>query len=92
MSAADPFSLAGKRVLVTGASSGIGRQIAISCAQMGAQVVVSGKTAETDADGAATLDVAPGPATITVVKEGFLKADDICTAKYKAACQKAGVE
>ncbi len=41
--AADPFSLAGKRVLVTGASSGIGRQIAISCAQMGAQLVITGR-------------------------------------------------
>ncbi|MBO9648002.1 MAG: SDR family oxidoreductase [Variovorax sp.] len=40
---ADPFSLAGKRVLVTGASSGIGRQIAISCAQMGAQLVITGR-------------------------------------------------
>ena len=39
----NPFSLAGKRVLVTGASSGIGRQIAISCAGMGAQVTVTGR-------------------------------------------------
>lgn len=45
MSVADPFSLAGKRVLVTGASSGIGRQTAISCAQMGAQVVITGRDA-----------------------------------------------
>ncbi|MCB5185811.1 SDR family oxidoreductase [Methylobacillus gramineus] len=42
----DPFSLSGKRVLVTGASSGIGRQIAITCSQMGAQVVISGRNPE----------------------------------------------
>lgn len=42
----DPFSLEGKRILVTGASSGIGRQIAITCSQMGAQVVLTGRHAE----------------------------------------------
>lgn len=42
----DPFSLAGKRILVTGASSGIGRQTAISCAEMGAQLVITGRSAE----------------------------------------------
>lgn len=43
MSVEDPFSLAGKRILVTGASSGIGRQVALTCAQMGAQVVITGR-------------------------------------------------
>lgn len=39
----NPFSLAAKRVMVSGASSGIGRQVAINCAAMGAQVVVTGR-------------------------------------------------
>lgn len=42
----NPFSLAGKRVLVTGASSGIGRQIAISFSKMGADIVATGRNVE----------------------------------------------
>lgn len=40
---ANPFSLEGKRVLVTGASSGIGRGIAVACANMGAEVYLGGR-------------------------------------------------
>lgn len=43
---ANPYSLDGKTVLVTGASSGLGRQIAVSCARMGAKLVVTGRDAE----------------------------------------------
>lgn len=39
----NPFSLQGKTVLVTGASSGIGREIAIACSKMGAKVVLNGR-------------------------------------------------
>lgn len=39
----NPYSLEGKRVLVTGASSGIGRGIAIECSRMGAKVVITGR-------------------------------------------------
>ncbi|MBQ4290870.1 MAG: SDR family NAD(P)-dependent oxidoreductase, partial [Clostridia bacterium] len=35
----NPFSLAGKTVLITGASSGIGQATAIACSRMGARVV-----------------------------------------------------
>lgn len=36
----NPFSLIGKTIVVTGASSGIGRQCAITCSKMGARVVL----------------------------------------------------
>lgn len=39
----NPFSLCGKTVLVTGASSGIGRASAVECSRMGASVVVTGR-------------------------------------------------
>lgn len=42
----NPFSLSGKRVLVTGASSGIGRAIAIECSRMGAQVTLTARNEE----------------------------------------------
>ena len=42
----NPFSLSGKTILVTGASSGIGRATAIECSKMGAKVVVTGRNAE----------------------------------------------
>lgn len=38
-----PFSLAGKTVLVTGASSGIGRATAIACSRMGARLVLTAR-------------------------------------------------
>lgn len=39
----NPFTLEGKTILVTGASSGIGRGIAIACSKMGASVLVNGR-------------------------------------------------
>lgn len=41
----NPFSLEGKTILVTGASSGIGRSTAIECSKMGATVVITGRNA-----------------------------------------------
>lgn len=42
----NPFSLSGKQILVTGASSGIGRGIALACAKMGATVFITGRNVE----------------------------------------------
>lgn len=39
----NPFSLEGKVILVTGASSGIGRGIAVACSKMGAKVIINGR-------------------------------------------------
>ena len=43
MSNFNPFSLEGKTILVTGASSGIGRGIAVACSKMGASLVLNGR-------------------------------------------------
>lgn len=42
----NPFSLEGKAILVTGASSGIGAQTAIDCSKMGAHIVITGRNEE----------------------------------------------
>ena len=39
----NPFSLENKTILVTGASSGIGRAIAVACSQLGASLVITGR-------------------------------------------------
>ena len=39
----NPFSLEDKTILVTGASSGIGKSIAIECSKMGAKLIISGR-------------------------------------------------
>lgn len=39
----NPFSIADRIILVTGASSGIGRSTAIECSRMGAKLVITGR-------------------------------------------------
>jgi len=42
----NPFSLEGKTILVTGASSGIGRATAIACSKIGAKMIITGRNEE----------------------------------------------
>ncbi|MCH5243115.1 MAG: SDR family oxidoreductase [Muribaculaceae bacterium] len=42
----NPFTLKGKTILVTGASSGIGRSIVVECSKMGANLVITGRNAD----------------------------------------------
>ncbi len=51
----NPFSLTEKTVLVTGASSGIGKRIAIRTSEMGASVIVTGRNEERLTDTIALL-------------------------------------
>jgi NAD(P)-dependent dehydrogenase (short-subunit alcohol dehydrogenase family) len=39
----NPFSLVGKKILVTGASSGIGKAVAIECSKLGATLYITGR-------------------------------------------------
>lgn len=39
----NPFSLADKTILITGASSGIGKSCAIECSKMGAKLIITGR-------------------------------------------------
>lgn len=53
----NPYSLSGKTILVTGASSGIGKATAIECAKMGARVIATARNEERLKE---TLDLMPG--------------------------------
>jgi NAD(P)-dependent dehydrogenase (short-subunit alcohol dehydrogenase family) len=42
----NPFSLQNKTILITGASSGIGKAVAIACSKMGAILIITGRNSE----------------------------------------------
>lgn len=42
----NPFSLSGKTVLITGASSGIGQATAVECSRAGADLVINARNEE----------------------------------------------
>lgn len=60
----NPFSLEGKTILVTGASSGIGAATAIECAKGGASLVITGRNEERLG---ATFSALEGPGHVKLV-------------------------
>ena len=60
MTSYNPLSLVGKRILVTGASSGIGRATAIECSRLGATLVVTGRNVSRLAEVFDSLDRSEG--------------------------------
>lgn len=56
----NPYSLEGKSILVTGASSGIGADTAVECSRMGATVLITGRNEERLMHTFARLDTSYG--------------------------------
>lgn len=69
----NPFSLEGKTILVTGASSGIGRATAIECSKMGATVIL---TARSEARLQETLSMMEGEGH-TIVRADLCVEEDV---------------
>lgn len=87
-----PFSLEGKHILVTGASSGIGRAIAISCAQQGARLTLTARSRERLDE---TLGMLSGEGHQVVVADLTVEADRTALVQQLSALdgvvQNAGV-
>lgn len=77
MSDYNPYSLKGKTILVTGASSGIGRATALECAQLGANVIITGRDEKRLDDTLNSLDILEGQTHHCIVtdltKEGGIE-------------------
>ncbi|MBQ6533553.1 MAG: SDR family oxidoreductase [Opitutales bacterium] len=65
----NPFSLKGKTVLVTGASSGIGKATAIECSKSGANVIITARNKERLDETLAQLDVSEGQTHKSVIAD-----------------------
>ena len=72
------FCLHGKTILVTGASSGLGQQIAISCAMRGAHVIITGRNADRMQ---ATFEQLPGAGHMQILAERTSALDRSALAK-----------
>ncbi len=69
----NPFSLEGKKIFITGASSGIGKATAIECARLGATLIITGRNETRLAE---TLNSLEGDGHKMIIAD-LTKAEDI---------------
>lgn len=72
---ANPYTLDGKTILVTGASSGIGRATAIECSCLGAKVIIVGRNEERLKDTISNLE---GDGHVSFIKD-LTNPDDVAS-------------
>ena len=65
----NPYSLENKTILVTGASSGIGRATAIECSKLGAMVVASGRNEKRLNETLQSLDSSLGQQHLSIIAD-----------------------
>lgn len=80
MALQDWFGLGGKRALVTGASRGLGRSMALALAEAGADIIITGRTQQ-------TLDETAGEIRALGRQVWTVKADMGRPAECQAACE-----
>ena len=85
MSILDRFRLTGKRLFITGGSRGLGREMALACADAGADCVLVGREA-------ASLEKTAGDIRALGRQAFTIQADVSKPAECEAACQRALVE
>lgn len=83
------FDLTGRRALVTGASSGLGRHFALTLARAGAQVALAARRADKLADAVREIEAAGGKAV--ALNMDVQDRASICAALDEAAAKLGGV-
>jgi NAD(P)-dependent dehydrogenase (short-subunit alcohol dehydrogenase family) len=85
----NPFTLRDKLILVTGASSGIGRQCAITCSNMGANVVLLGRDQKRLEE---TLGLMESPEKHLVIAVDLLEYDRVADKVREIVNQKGRID